>query len=272
MLRQAEWIISQNSTQMPPSRMRGFPAGPEVWSYHKYQRPESQSLSQQEGQYVPTVLKVDFLLSHCVHISAKILNFGLFSSHLQISQQFYSHHTVTECVSGLGLHSAFIIPLAWSYFTDCVHSLMHFSVHALAVCCDMNSNQLTSLGISLWPTAQEATVGPSKSFLDLSQRPIKNHKHVSLHTKTCVNSYHTHILQPDFWILQLLQQLLEKPHRSAPGMVYKYCQLLNIYYITFMLKLFIYKKEHAVVTKGDWYQQFWAFRMSKNDLLSVWDR
>ena len=63
---------------------------------------------------------------------------------------------------------------------------------------DMNSNQLTSLGISLWPTAQEATVGPSKSFLDLSWRPIKYPKHVSLHTKTRVHSFHTHISQPDF--------------------------------------------------------------------------
>lgn len=75
---------------------------------------------------------------------------------------------------------------------DCIHCPIHFSAEAPAVCCDMNSNQIASLGTSLWPTAQDATVGPSKSFLDLSGHPIMYRKHLSLHTKTHVNSFHTH--------------------------------------------------------------------------------
>lgn len=64
-----------------------------------------------------------------------------------------------------------------------------------AVLCGMNSNQLTSLGISLWPTAREATLGPSKSFLDLSLYPIKYHKHINWQAQIHAHKHlHTHIL------------------------------------------------------------------------------
>lgn len=88
----------------------------------------------------------------------------------------------------------------------------------------MNSNQLTSLGISLWPTAQEATVGPSEFYLDLSWRPIKYPKHVSLHTKTHVNSFHKHISQPDFESSNFWNRFYssaEKSRSSAPGIMGK---------------------------------------------------
>lgn len=168
---------------------------------------------------------------------------------------------------------------------------MHFSVHALAVCCDMSSNQLASLGISLWPTAQEATVGPSKSFLDILWRPIKYPKHVSLQTKTHLNSFHTHISQPDFECSNFETVFI--PVQRNPVVAYlalwtNNCLLLHNYELSFIYLFFIYftgekwsiltlcmyNKEGSPVMMRDRYQTFMeaarAFRMSRNDVVSTW--
>lgn len=82
----------------------------------------------------------------------------------------------------------YILYIVHTFFTG-AHSKI------AAVLCDMDSNQLTSLGISLWPTAREATLGPSKSFLDLSLYPIKYHKHINWQAQIHAHKHlHTHIL------------------------------------------------------------------------------
>lgn len=82
----------------------------------------------------------------------------------------------------------FVVLCVAVFSTPCTRST-HFclcarftSLNVLAAgLCGVNSNQLTSLGISLWPTAQEATVGSWKSFLDRSLFLIKCHKDINWH-------------------------------------------------------------------------------------------